>query len=79
MTSLRQQARLLAAADRDARHSFPSDHELLSRRSFQLGLAKGLLQDVLSAAEAPEDVREQCLNMAVARIRREFGETGRLK
>lgn len=79
MTTTHQKTRMLEAAQEEARNVFPSDHDLLAKRSFQLGLAKGLLQDVLSAADAPEDVREQCLNMAVARIRREFGETGRLK
>lgn len=43
-----------------------------------LGYAKGLLADVLAAHDAPEDVREQFVAYAVARVRRETSEGGRL-
>lgn len=73
MPGTRQQARLLEASNQAARYAWA---DLLERRSYQVGLAKGLLQDVLSAASAPEDVRDQCIRFAVARIQREL--VGRL-
>lgn len=78
MTTAHRKDRLLRAAVEDARHSFPSEHELLAKRAFQVGFAQGLLRDVIAAAEAPADVRSQLMDYAVSRIRRELGENGRL-
>lgn len=74
MTRTRQQSRLLTASVEGLRQ----DNDLLAKRAFQLGFAKGLLADLIAAAEAPEDVREWFLNYAVARVKRELGENGRL-
>ena len=79
MTRTAQQSRAMQAANDLARGSiWPSDNDLLAKRAFQVGLARGLMLNLLSAADAPEDIREQAINLAVAQIRREFGATGRL-
>lgn len=43
-----------------------------------LGYAKGLLADVLAAHDAPEDIREQFIAYAIARVRCATSEGGRL-
>jgi transcription initiation factor TFIIIB Brf1 subunit/transcription initiation factor TFIIB len=51
---------------------------LLDQRAQQLGFAKSLIRDFISALDAPEDVRETFIKYAKAHAERELGEGGRL-
>lgn len=46
--------------------------------SIDLGFAKSLLRDIITAVDAPEDVRAVFMDYAVAHIRREIEQGGRL-
>ncbi len=52
--------------------------QLLAERARQVGFAQGLLLDVISAADAPSDIRDQLMTYAVNRARRELAAGGRL-
>jgi len=49
---------------------------LLDKRARELGYAKGIIQDLLSALEAPEDVRDKLV--AYAKTRAAHALNGRL-
>ena len=51
---------------------------LLDQRATQLGYAKSLLQDFITAADAEPDQRDVFMKYAVARARRELAADGKL-
>lgn len=77
MTS-HQAARLLTAANDAAKHKWTDPMDVLKDVSFQLGFAKGILFDLISAHEAPADVRDQLIKFAVARAKQAVGDGGKL-
>lgn len=79
MTTVKQTARILAAADRDARHVWPSPHDEAIHYRCEFGRAKGMLAallDTLNDDELPESVRAKVLAFQKARIAKALQEWG---
>lgn len=77
MTTIHQKARLMKAADRDARHVWPSLHDEAITYCARFGTAKGMLEGfltLLTSDDLPEDVREKMLAFQIARTRRQLEE-----
>lgn len=79
MTTLKQTARVLAAADRDARHVWPDVHAEAMHYRREFGRAKGMLEailDTLDDGELPDSVRAKVLAFQKARIAKALQEWG---
>lgn len=75
MTTIKQQARMLDAANLDASHVFPDIHEEAMARALKFGQAKGLLEMWLSALDEPKELtRKAMLNFMAARTQKVLEE-----
>lgn len=77
MTTTHQQARLLQAADRDARHVWPDLHSEAMHYCREFGRARGMLEAILETIEddvLPEETRAKVMTWQLARVRKAISE-----
>lgn len=79
MTTIKQIAHTLAAADLAVRHQWPSPHDEAMHYRSEFGRAKGMLAAILNTlddAELPESVRAKVLAFQKARVAKALQEWG---